>query len=140
MSDISQRAGVTKGALYFHFPSKEALAHTLMTDQFDITSLLTETERPGVQTAIDLTHNMAAGLRSSVRVRAGIRLVIELGFVHRPRSHALQQLDRDRPRRPGSRAGPWRREAGGQCRRRRHLRRRGLRRCADHLPGPHRAR
>ena len=32
LSDISQRAGVTKGALYFHFPSKEALAHTLMMD------------------------------------------------------------------------------------------------------------
>ncbi|MFD4021875.1 ScbR family autoregulator-binding transcription factor [Streptomyces sp. SH5] len=79
LSDISQRAGVTKGALYFHFPSKEALAHTLMTDQFDITSLLVDSERPGVQTVIDLTHNMAAGLRSSVRIRAGIRLVIELG-------------------------------------------------------------
>lgn len=79
LSDISQRAGVTKGALYFHFPSKEALAHTLMTDQFDITSLLADAERPGVQTAIDLTHHMAAGLRNSVRVRAGIRLVIELG-------------------------------------------------------------
>ncbi|MEU2765066.1 MULTISPECIES: ScbR family autoregulator-binding transcription factor [unclassified Streptomyces] len=79
LSEIAQRAGVTKGALYFHFPSKEALAHTLMTDQFDITSLLARTERPGVQTAIDLTHHMAAELRGSVRVRAGIRLVIELG-------------------------------------------------------------
>ncbi|MER5218706.1 ScbR family autoregulator-binding transcription factor [Streptomyces sp. NPDC002838] len=79
LSDIAQQAGVTKGALYFHFPSKEALAQALMTDQFDVASVLEATERPGVQTAIDLTHRMAYDLRTSVRVRAGIRLVIELG-------------------------------------------------------------
>ena len=79
LSDIAQEAGVTKGALYFHFPSKEALAKELMGDQFDIASVVEGTERPGVQTAIDLTHRMAYDLRTSVRVRAGIRLVIELG-------------------------------------------------------------
>ncbi|MGW0827650.1 ScbR family autoregulator-binding transcription factor [Streptomyces sp. NPDC002845] len=79
LTDISQQAGVTKGALYFHFPSKEALAQALMTDQFDVAAVLEDAERPGVQTAIDITHRMAHDLRTSVRVRAGIRLVIELG-------------------------------------------------------------
>ncbi|WUH42963.1 TetR/AcrR family transcriptional regulator [Streptomyces sp. NBC_00444] len=79
LTDIARHAGVTKGALYFHFPSKEALAQALMTNQFDVASVLEATERPGVQTAIDLTHRMAHDLRTSVRVRAGIRLVIELG-------------------------------------------------------------
>ncbi|MGW8065170.1 ScbR family autoregulator-binding transcription factor [Streptomyces ziwulingensis] len=79
LTDISREAGVTKGALYFHFQSKEALAHELMSDQFDVATVLKNAERPGVQTAIDITHRMAYELRSSVRVRAGIRLVIELG-------------------------------------------------------------
>ncbi|MCF2131791.1 TetR/AcrR family transcriptional regulator [Strepomyces sp. STD 3.1] len=79
LTDISREAGVTKGALYFHFQSKEALAHELMTDQFHVATVLENAERPGVQTAIDITHRMAYELRSSVRVRAGIRLVIELG-------------------------------------------------------------
>ncbi|WP_432193581.1 ScbR family autoregulator-binding transcription factor [Streptomyces sp. bgisy027] len=79
LTDISQHAGVTKGALYFHFRSKEALAKELMSDQFDVASVLENAERPGVQTAIDITHRMAHDLRTSIRVRAGIRLVIELG-------------------------------------------------------------
>ncbi|MDN3270391.1 ScbR family autoregulator-binding transcription factor [Streptomyces sp. MA15] len=79
LTDISREAGVTKGALYFHFQSKETLAHELMTNQFDVATVLEKSERPGVQTAIDITHQMAHELRTSVRVRAGIRLVIELG-------------------------------------------------------------
>ena len=61
LSDVGKHAGVTQGALYFHFPSKEAL------------------QDPGLQTVIDLTHQMAHGLRTNVRIRAGIRLVIEFG-------------------------------------------------------------
>ncbi|MEE1941973.1 ScbR family autoregulator-binding transcription factor [Streptomyces sp. TRM 70361] len=79
LSDIAQEAGVTKGALYFHFSSKEALARALMADQFDVASVIEAADRPGVQTAVDLTHRMAYDLRTSVRVRAGVRLVIELG-------------------------------------------------------------
>ena len=79
LGDIAKHSGVTKGAMYFHFPSKEALAHELMSDQFGIVSLLPKAERPGVQTAIDITHLMAHGLRSRARLRAGIRLVIEFG-------------------------------------------------------------
>jgi AcrR family transcriptional regulator len=79
LSDVVKHAGVTKGALYFHFESKEALARTLIAEQFAAVGLLAPTERPGVQTAIDLTHGMAHGLRTNARVRAGIRLVIEFG-------------------------------------------------------------
>ncbi|RFU86762.1 TetR family transcriptional regulator [Streptomyces triticagri] len=84
LTDISRAAGVTKGALYFHFASKEALAHALTEGQFDIASALSDVERPGVQTAIDLTHQMAHSLRHDVRIRAGIRLVIELGSFTEP--------------------------------------------------------
>ena len=79
LSDIAKHSGVTKGAMYFHFPSKEALAHELMSDQFTILPTLPSADRPGVQSAIDITHLMAHGLRTRVRVSAGIRLVIEFG-------------------------------------------------------------
>lgn len=79
LTDVVGHAGVTKGALYFHFSSKEALAQTLMDEQFQVSEGLPDIVEPGIQTAIDLTHRMAFGLRSNVRIRAGIRLVIEFG-------------------------------------------------------------
>ncbi|UQX05302.1 ScbR family autoregulator-binding transcription factor [Streptomyces sp. RerS4] len=84
LSDVVKHAGVTKGALYFHFPSKEALARTLIDEQFQISKDVPAIEDPGLQTVIDLTHQMAFGLRTNVRVRAGIRLVIEFGSFTNP--------------------------------------------------------
>jgi AcrR family transcriptional regulator len=84
LSDVVRHAGVTKGALYFHFPSKEALARTLMDEQFQVSEGVPALKDPGLQTVIDLTHRLASGLRSNVRVRAGIRLVIELGSFTQP--------------------------------------------------------
>lgn len=79
LSDILAKAGVTKGALYFHFSSKEDLAHALVSEQFLVDRSLPSEAPTGIQTAIDLCHHMANALRTSVRVRAGIRLVIETG-------------------------------------------------------------
>ncbi|MEU8432035.1 ScbR family autoregulator-binding transcription factor [Streptomyces sp. NPDC029216] len=79
LSDVVKHAGVTKGALYFHFPSKEALARTLVEEQFQVSEGVPSLEAPGLQTVIDLTHRMAFGLRTNVRIRAGIRLVVEFG-------------------------------------------------------------
>ncbi|MFJ8166444.1 ScbR family autoregulator-binding transcription factor [Streptomyces sp. NPDC096136] len=79
LSDVVRHAGVTKGALYFHFPSKQALARTLVDEQFQVSEHVPAIEDPGLQTVIDLTHRMASGLRTNVRIRAGIRLVIEFG-------------------------------------------------------------
>ncbi|GAA2043372.1 MULTISPECIES: ScbR family autoregulator-binding transcription factor [Streptomyces] len=84
LSDIVKEAGVTKGALYFHFTSKEALAHALVGEQFTVWRPFEEDERPGLQTVIDLLHRMALSLRDDVRVRAGIRLVIEQGSFQDP--------------------------------------------------------
>ncbi|UUU44961.1 ScbR family autoregulator-binding transcription factor [Streptomyces sp. NBC_00162] len=85
LSDVVRHAGVTKGALYFHFQSKEALARTLMDEQFQVVSQdVPAIENPGLQTIIDLTHQMAFGLRTNVRIRAGIRLVVEFGSFTRP--------------------------------------------------------
>ncbi|RZS36578.1 TetR family transcriptional regulator [Herbihabitans rhizosphaerae] len=84
LSDILATAGVTKGALYFHFSSKEELASALIEEQFSVWGPFAATDRPGLQTVIDLTHNMAMNLMLSVRVRAAIRLVIEHGSFASP--------------------------------------------------------
>ncbi|MEV0415824.1 ScbR family autoregulator-binding transcription factor [Streptomyces sp. NPDC050448] len=84
LSDVVKYAGVTKGALYFHFQSKEALARALMDEQFQVSEGVPAIEEPGLQTVIDLTHQMAYGLRANVRIRAGIRLVIESGSFTNP--------------------------------------------------------
>lgn len=79
LTDVVGHAGVTKGALYFHFASKESLARTLMDEQFQISEGVPALVDPGLQTVIDLTHRMAFGLRTNVRVRAAVRLVVEFG-------------------------------------------------------------
>lgn len=84
LSDVVRHAGVTKGALYFHFRSKEALARTLIEEQFQVSEDVPAIENPGLQTVIDLSHQMAFGLRTNVRIRAGIRLVVEFGSFTRP--------------------------------------------------------
>ncbi|WP_116199272.1 ScbR family autoregulator-binding transcription factor [Amycolatopsis circi] len=91
LSDILAEAGVTKGALYFHFRSKEELADALIREQFTVWDPLAGIDDPGLQTAIDLTQNMGHSLRSDVRVRAGIRLVIEQGSFVTPAANAYKQ-------------------------------------------------
>jgi AcrR family transcriptional regulator len=91
LSDILSEAGVTKGALYFHFSSKEELASALIEDQFSLSEPLSEIDDPGMQTAIDRSQLMAHGLRTNVRIRASIRLVIEQGSFIAPASNAYKQ-------------------------------------------------
>ncbi len=75
INDILARAGVTRGALYFHFPSKEELAQGVMSAQGD--SLELPQGEPGLQTLIDTTLYLARELQTNVRLRAGVRLSIE---------------------------------------------------------------
>ncbi|MCX5390510.1 ScbR family autoregulator-binding transcription factor [Streptomyces sp. NBC_00094] len=77
LSDIVGEAGVTKGALYFHFASKEELAQAVIEEQFSVWDDVPALDLPGVQTVIDLLHGMAEQLQASIRVRAAIRLVVD---------------------------------------------------------------
>jgi len=74
-SEILRRANVTKGAMYFHFPSKESLAQAIMDEQTGLVSVM-----PGLsplQSIIDITHQFAHVLRHDALARAGTRLSIE---------------------------------------------------------------
>lgn len=83
LSDVIAQAGVTKGALYFHFSSKEDLARTVIEQQH---ALSVEPARrrldehaPGLESVIRLSQGLAGQLMNDVVVRAGIRLTLEHG-------------------------------------------------------------
>ncbi|MFF7948661.1 ScbR family autoregulator-binding transcription factor [Streptomyces griseorubiginosus] len=96
LGDIVKEAGVTKGALYFHFSSKEELAQALIDEQFSVPGPAADPERAGVQAVIDILHMMARQLVEDVRVRAGIRLVIDrsskTGIVSEPYTRWIELL------------------------------------------------
>ncbi|KJY47977.1 hypothetical protein VR46_00580 [Streptomyces sp. NRRL S-444] len=75
---ISALAGVSNGALHFHFASKAMLADAV--EEEAVTRLLAVTDAvhpPGasrVQLLVDVTHGLAAALRTDVVLRAGFEL------------------------------------------------------------------
>jgi AcrR family transcriptional regulator len=79
LSEILAKAGVTKGALYFHFSSKEELAQAIIEELWTDLPAVGEGE-PGLQTLIDMSHVFGHNLWKNVRVRASNRLVGEATF------------------------------------------------------------
>lgn len=81
LDDVTTRAGVTKGAVYFHFGSKQALADALIEAQRDHWAEVVEeiTSRPGsaLDHVVQLTYEMAGQLRHDVELRAGVRLATD---------------------------------------------------------------
>ncbi|MGP4047408.1 ScbR family autoregulator-binding transcription factor [Streptomyces sp. 2A115] len=72
ITEILKVAGVTKGALYFHFESKEDLAHGVLTEQ---NQRLTVPQRAcEMQELIDVVALHGHQLQTSPMVRAGVRL------------------------------------------------------------------
>ncbi|MFL6164410.1 MAG: ScbR family autoregulator-binding transcription factor [Jatrophihabitantaceae bacterium] len=86
MNDIVDQAGVTKGAVYFHFPSKEALAVAIVEEQFQQWPAVVETlikHSPNALVSIvALTYEVGSRFRDDVLVTAGIRLSFERGLVN----------------------------------------------------------
>ncbi|MER5836245.1 ScbR family autoregulator-binding transcription factor [Streptomyces sp. NPDC002130] len=80
---ISAGAGVSSGALHFHFANKAAVAEAVEHAAAD--SLREAAERgrdgdgPALQRLVDLTHHVARVLCADVVVRAGLRLNAEGG-------------------------------------------------------------
>lgn len=79
LSDILARAGVTKGALYFHFTSKEELAKALIEEQWNVEPPAMEDQNP-IQSVIDLSHAYCHSLCTNTRARASNRMVTESNF------------------------------------------------------------
>lgn len=77
ISEILAEAQVTKGALYFHFDSKESLATAIVEEQSNWRLANTAESTCPIQRLIDLSHRFADALRMDPLVRASIRLTIE---------------------------------------------------------------
>ncbi|MEU2447016.1 ScbR family autoregulator-binding transcription factor [Streptomyces althioticus] len=79
ISAILQRAKVTKGALYFHFSSKEELAQAVLTRQLTSVPRVPRRDlalQQGLDEALVLAHMLAAG---EPLVRGSVRLTVEQG-------------------------------------------------------------
>ncbi|MFI6149258.1 ScbR family autoregulator-binding transcription factor [Streptomyces sp. NPDC051109] len=98
LTAISSLAGVSNGALHFHFPSKAALAHAVEEAALTRLLALTGDARPEedvfragssrVQLIVDVTHGLAAALRADPVLRAGFALS---GDLSRPRPGDLRE-------------------------------------------------
>ncbi|WP_217238353.1 ScbR family autoregulator-binding transcription factor [Streptomyces sp. AC555_RSS877] len=75
VSRILKRAGLTAGALYFHFESKEDLARAVMNSQPD--TVVPWLESTGLQRLVDITLIWAKRLPVDPMLRAGVRLTNE---------------------------------------------------------------
>ena len=79
LDDILAEAELTKGAMYFHFPSKQALALAIIDDLTEMSrAAVTETlarKMSGLETLIDLLYLLAVQDTQNQVARAGARLL-----------------------------------------------------------------
>lgn len=80
--EVSRAATMSKGALSFHFGSKEELADTVRreacTRTYEAAEALRDKDQPALQTLIDLTHLVAHQLAHDHMARAAVKLAREL--------------------------------------------------------------
>lgn len=78
---VAVEAGVTKGALYFHFASKHDLANALIAEETRLTSLRAQETLDGdysvIETMIRLHRNLTEQLIDDPVVAAGVKLTTE---------------------------------------------------------------
>jgi AcrR family transcriptional regulator len=81
-ADIAREAGATRGALYFHFPSKGDLARAVIDKEQELSiaasGRILSLQRPPFETMLLLCVDLAERLRSDDIVKAGIRLTTEI--------------------------------------------------------------
>ncbi|MFI8326324.1 ScbR family autoregulator-binding transcription factor [Streptomyces sp. NPDC085529] len=75
ISRIMKRAGVSQGAMYFHFKSKEDLALAVMNAQPE--TVIPRLDSHGLQRIVDMTFVWAWQIQNDVLLRAGVRLTNE---------------------------------------------------------------
>lgn len=82
ISEILKRAGMTKGALYFHFTSKEELAQGVLAQQVDVLPPVPPRElklQEVVDESLMLTHLLMKETGDPI-VRGSVRLTVDSGM------------------------------------------------------------
>ncbi|MFD9906054.1 ScbR family autoregulator-binding transcription factor [Streptomyces sp. NPDC059063] len=96
LSAISRRAGVSNGALHFHFASKRMLAQAVEAEAAEALRRITEAAWAGqgncLQRVVDATHELMGLLARDVVVRSGFELAADLVCRTDPalRGHSLR--------------------------------------------------
>ncbi|MFJ5997430.1 ScbR family autoregulator-binding transcription factor [Streptomyces sp. NPDC092370] len=85
IKDIADRAGMTKGAVYFHFANKEALAVAVAEEFYrrlsQLISPALEGDRSSPATVADVLIRGARGFHDDTYIQAGARLQIESAYI-----------------------------------------------------------
>ncbi|MFJ8312082.1 MULTISPECIES: ScbR family autoregulator-binding transcription factor [unclassified Streptomyces] len=89
VTKIANRAGLTLGAMYFHFENKEAVAREIVRAQPTLATPPNDSE--GLQRAIDLTLTWAYGVMDDPLLMAGARLVMEQDAFIDPQENTHRQ-------------------------------------------------
>ncbi len=91
MDGVAERAGVTKGALYFHFTSKADLAGAVIARQHEVSRAYAEVAHARGRTPLEsmmwMSQGLAVQMTTEVVVSAGIRLSSE------PADHGIDRQD-----------------------------------------------
>ncbi|WP_328436797.1 TetR/AcrR family transcriptional regulator [Streptomyces sp. NBC_00444] len=81
LADVSNSAGVTKGALFFHFSSKDQLADAVLARGQDVLETtveeLRDLEPAFLQVVVDATHILNRLLRDNSFIKASVRITRE---------------------------------------------------------------
>lgn len=98
LNDVARRTGMTKGALYGHFPSKEILATTLLAQsRVAWEEMRHARDVPGAAARAvleELVLELAQRLRSDVRLRAALRLASDLPCLARAAPDLFEDVRR----------------------------------------------
>ncbi|MFE7853222.1 ScbR family autoregulator-binding transcription factor [Streptomyces sp. NPDC057403] len=96
LSDIADAAGVSKGALYFHFSSKEDLAEVVRHRGQSLVSQalrsVADSRRTPLQALVDLTHWLAWALVEDPALRAAFRITGERAVDDQPAATGLHRM------------------------------------------------
>jgi AcrR family transcriptional regulator len=88
ISDISRRSGLTSGAVYFHYSSKDNLARAVVEEHFaswpPLIDRLARSAAPALDKLIQLSFEVAGAFRDDIAVRAGSRLWTERKSINAP--------------------------------------------------------
>ncbi len=88
LNEVVEAAGTTKGALYFHFKTKEALAQEVVATQhrqsIAAVEAIAESGAPALEQIVMLCHEMARQIIEDPIVRAGVRVTLELSVADGP--------------------------------------------------------
>ncbi|MGW3666491.1 ScbR family autoregulator-binding transcription factor [Streptomyces sp. NPDC005141] len=78
VADVLKKLGLTRGAVYFHFSSKEELARTVLASQADIPAVVRDIK---LQELVDLGLVFACQLTRDPVLQGSVRLSLELDSV-----------------------------------------------------------